>query len=231
MSPQLTAWVLMFRPFLSYIAQFSLLVPLWFGYRRIQLMQREHQAVYLCCVMWAILTVYGEVLFAAKIHNLYVWNIVTILETLSLGYAFYVVLESARTKRWLRLAAGVFVLVSIADFFFISGLEETTVYTVAMGSALLVTLVLLYFEQLLQQLRTVYLEQQPMFVIGIGVILYFAGTLMIFLLQNSVHGVHKQMMMMVNFVLSFVLNCIIARAFWLIGQKQTPPIYSLTDLR
>ncbi|WP_375437094.1 hypothetical protein [uncultured Hymenobacter sp.] len=218
------AWLLKFRATLAYTAELSLLLPLWIGYQRWFILQKQHKVVFWCCVMWAVLTIIGEILFANKLHNNFVWNIVTILETLFLGYAFYLVLHSPKSRRFLRIAAGVFIGIAITDLFYLSGLEATTVYTVALESALLITTVLLYFEQLLQELRATPLERNPMFVIGIGVMTYFAGTVMVFLLQDSVPRVQQMFMTMVNSLLSLVLNSIIAWAFWLVERVQPPTI-------
>lgn len=225
MTPKESAWWPI-SEFIRFTAQLSLLLPLWIGYRRWHHLKQEHRPVFWCCVMWAVLTVVGEVLFAAKQLNLYVWNLVTVLETLFLGYAFYLALPFSKIRWFIRLAAWVFITTAFADFFFISGLRATTTYTVALETILLVSLVLLYFERSLHDLRTTPLERHPMFVIGIGVITYFAGTVMVFLLQNSVHGIQKVMMMLINFVLSFILNSIIARAFWLAGREQLPVLNS-----
>lgn len=217
-----------FQSILSYGSQLSLLVPLWIGYQRRHLLKPEHKAVFWCCVMWIILTVIGEILFAASRNNLFVWNIVTVLETLLLGYAFYLALNSTKIRLFIRIAAGIFMVMAIADFFFISGLDATTIYTVALESILLISVVLLYFEHSLHELRTTPFEQHPMFVIGIGVIVYFAGTTMVFLLVDSVHGIQKAMIMMVNSVLSLIINLIIALAFWLVGRK---PVSLLAQLK
>ena len=229
MSPSDLAWVLEVRLVLTYTGELSLFLPIWVGYRRWAVLQKHHKVVLWCCVMWAVLTGVGEILFAAKQHNLFVWNTVTILETLFLGYAFYLVLHSSKSRRFLRIAAGVFVVLAVTDFFYLSGLKATTVYTVAAESVLLITTVLLYFEQLLQELRTTSLERNPMFLIGIGVITYFAGTVMVFLLQDSVSGVQEMLMMMVNSVLSLVLNSIIAWAFLLVGKIQPPTVVLLSS--
>ncbi|MDF7810326.1 hypothetical protein [Hymenobacter sp. YC55] len=221
------AWVLKVRPILTYTSELSLLLPIGVGYRYWSVLQKHHKVILWCCVMWAVLTAIGEILFAAKQHNLFVWNTVTILETLFLGYAFYSVLRSSKARYFLRIAAGVFIVLAVTDFFYLSGLEATTVYTVAAESALLISTVLLYFEQLLQELRTSSMERNPMFVIGIGVIIYFAGTVMVFLLQDSVSGVQEMLMMMVNSVLSLILNSIIAWAFLLVGKMQPPTIPSM----
>ena len=217
-----------FQSILSYTSQLSLIVPLWIGYQRRHLLKPEHKAVFWCCVMWVILTVIGEILFAVKRHNIFVWNIVIVLETLLLGYAFYLALHSSTIRLFIRIAGGIFLVTAIADFFFISGLEATIIYTVALESILLITVVLLYFERSLHELRTTPLEQHPMFVIGIGVIVYFSGTPVVFLLVDSVRGIQVVIMMMVNSVLSLIINLIIARAFWLVGRK---PVSLLTQLK
>jgi hypothetical protein len=222
------AWVLEVRPVLTYTAELSLLLPIWMGYRRWSVLQKHHKVVLWCCLMWAVLTVIGEILFATKQHNLFVWNTVTILETLFLGYAFYLVIRSSKLRHFLRIGAGIFVVLAVTDFFYLSGLKAVTVYTVAAETVLLITTVLLYFEQLLQELRATSLERNPMFLIGVGVIIYFAGTVMVFLLQNSVSGVQEMLMMMVNSVLSLVLNSIIAWAFLLTGKTQ-PTTVALTS--
>jgi hypothetical protein len=200
--------------------EFSLLLPLVVGYLRWDYLQPHHKAVFWCCVMWAVLTATGEVLFFLKQPNIAVWNSVTILETLFIFHSFYLVIRSEKLRRYLRMSVALFIVVAIADFFFLSGLKATTVYTVALESVLLVVVVLLYFEQLMQELRTTPLERNPMFVIGIGVMTYFAGTVMVFLLQDTVTGVQDTLMMMINSILSLVLNSIIARAFWLVGRAQ-----------
>lgn len=218
------ALVLKVRLILVYTGELSLLLPIWVGYRRWFVLEKHYRTVLWCCVMWAALTIVGEILFAAKQHNLFVWNTVTVLETLLLGYAFYLVLRSPKTRKLLRIAASGFIALAVADFFYFSGLHATTVYTVATESVLLITIVLLYFEQLLQELRKTPLSRNPMFLIGIGVIIYFSGTVMIFLLQDSVSGVQEMLMMMVNSVLSIVLNSIIAWALFLAGRPQLPAI-------
>lgn len=209
---------------LSFAGAFSLLLPLWFGIRQRQHLAQHHRMVLWCCFMWAILTAIGQALHAAKQPNHIVWNIVTILETILLGYAFYLVIKSPKIRRILRFSFLAFMAVAILDFFYLSGFQTTTIYTVALESLLLIGIVLIYFEQILQELRTINLERNPMFLVGIGVIIYFAGTVMIFLLQNSVVGAQQIMMMaMINSVLSIFLNSIIARAFWLVGRETNSP--------
>jgi len=170
--------------------------------------------------MWIVLTVVGEILFIYKRQNLFIWNTITILETLLLVYAFYLVLRSKKVRLFLSIATGIFVIVGIVDFFFLSGLHANTIFTVALESTLLIATVLIYFEQILQEPHRITFEYNPMFLVGIGVITYFSGTTVIFLLQNSVVKTEQMIMMIINSVLSIFFNSIIARAFWLLGRKK-----------
>ena len=215
------AWVIRFLRILYFAGLFSLLIPAWMGYRRRQVLLPSHRAVWWCCLMWTVLTILAEGLRQSGRHNTAVWNLVVILETLLLGYAFYLTLHSSKTRGYLRAMGSLFLGVSLIDFY-LTGLHASTKVTVALESVVLITVVLLYFEQLLQELRIKLLDREPMFLIGVGVITYFAGTVMIFLLPIGMSGVQTLVVMGVNAILSIALNSIIARAFWLVGQKQAP---------
>jgi hypothetical protein len=104
------------------------------------------------------------------------------------------------------------------------GLLRAITYTIVLKSTFVVVLVLLYFEQMLQELRNVRLERDPMFVISVALLLYFAGTVVTLVMKTYFidHNalLQAQIVFAVNSVLNLVMSGLIAWGFWLSGQRQ-----------
>jgi hypothetical protein len=169
--------------------------------------------------MWSVMTLLGESLRLCGYHNVIVWNAVTILEVLFIGRAFYLAIHSVRSRRLLRLIGVLFITVATLDNTYLSDAYHSTAYTTALGSVIVILLVLLYFEQTLHELRAITLEREPMFVIGVGVLIYYAATTVIFL-QEFVPILESQRMMVINSIFCIVFHIIIARAFSLAAQTK-----------
>jgi len=81
------------------------------------------------------------------------------------------------------------------------------VYTVALGGALLVLTVLLYFEQTLNELWVVSPKREPMFLIAVGVLAYFATYTAFFLLERGIPGIEYRIMLATNTLLCIGFHC------------------------
>lgn len=90
----------------------------------------------------------------------------------------------------------------------------------------------MYFEQVLQELRNIRLERDPMFLVSVGVTLYYSGTLMVFVMEDSMHK-HQQTnqiwtMYMIQSVLLIGFNALLALALYRASKKENPVIRSAT---
>lgn len=215
-------WVQVAMRIIYYAGLFSLLIPIWAGYKERHSLQKPHRIMWWCCIMWAVSTLLAESLRLTGHHNEIVWDVATVLEVLFIGWAFYLVIHSFKVQIFLRWAGGVFLAVAFLDTTCLSDSYHSNTYTIALGSVLVILLMLLYFEQTLQELRVISLERDPMFLIGVGVVTYYAATTVIFLMEQTRHMqfVQYRLMMMVNSVACVAFHLIVARAFRMAAQQQ-----------
>ncbi|GAA3944784.1 hypothetical protein GCM10022406_28760 [Hymenobacter algoricola] len=127
-------------------------------------------------------------------------------------------LHSSKVKRFFAWAVILFFVVALVQVIYLRGVYASNTYARLAQSTLLISAALLYFEQTLQELRTIQLEYDPMFLVSVGVILYFAGCLMVFTLEDSMYA-QKQftqvwIMYSIQFVLLIVFNFILALALY-----------------
>ncbi|GAA4018077.1 hypothetical protein GCM10022408_34730 [Hymenobacter fastidiosus] len=109
-------------------------------------------------------------------------------------------------------------IVALVQVVYFRGLYASNTYARIAQSILLIGAALLYFEQILQELRSIQLEHDPMFLVSVGVMLYFAGCLMVFILEDSMYA-QKQitqvwMMYSIQFVLLIVFNATLTLALY-----------------
>ena len=87
----------------------------------------------------------------------------------------------------------------------------------------LLGLALLYFDQTLRELRYVRLEQDPLFLVSVGIFLYAVGAVLMYALRPFTTGLINWLLLSVHFLFQTVWLCLMARAFWVAGQP-VPPV-------
>ncbi len=80
--------------------------------------------------------------------------------------------------------AAVFTILFFINFFFIQGYKVLDTTTITVSAIIFVGLALFYFLDLLKNLPEVYVHRIPMVWINIGVLVYFAGNLLVFLFND-----------------------------------------------
>lgn len=190
------------------------------GYRRWPLLTRVFRPLVWCCAMWFGCMLVAEVTYALWNYNIGIWNLVTVLEALLIGSAFHYALDSARAAKWIRWVGAAYVVLAVAEATVVDGVWVTLRCTTLAETCGLVVLALLYFNQTLEQLRNVRLENEPMFVVSVAVLVYFAGTLVYFLAGSYFSITAMSFLSIVNHILSIGLNLCIARAIRLAAAQQ-----------
>ncbi|PJJ59149.1 hypothetical protein CLV45_0564 [Hymenobacter chitinivorans DSM 11115] len=202
------------------VALLTYLIPLGIGiYRWKFLLPTYRPLVWFALIPGALLNgalaEYGR----HVLHNNIIFlRLATVGETLLLGWAYYYAFHSGRSRFVLLAGLGIFLgLASLessnfAEHFFIS--YSSFIHLVQ--SVLLVGAAVAYFEQTLRELRNIDLGQDPIFMVSVGSILYYAGTLLVFIsemrLQDQADIIW--IMYIIQFVLLIVFNTFLAIALW-----------------
>ncbi|WP_187314944.1 hypothetical protein [Hymenobacter sp. BT190] len=137
-----------------------------------------------------------------------------------------------RFRRYFLLLGILYTAFALLDTFVLHGLMQAITYTIVLKSALVVVLTMLYFEQVLRELRNVRLERDPMFVISVALLLYYAGTVMSLVMRDYFFNQNAlfqgYVAFAVNSVLNIVMHGLIAWAFWLAGRQPQLAVEPLT---
>jgi hypothetical protein len=212
---QIPAWLHTTIDVLEWVSQLSILVPMVVVWRRKALLAPPVRVlswyVYLSLASSLALNI-GRFLYHA---NNPVQHLYTLLKTLLFGWLYYVALHRISQRRlvaWLTVGFAGFALL---DATYLEGLNRFNSYGRAVQSLLLIGFGLLYFEQVLRELRSARLERDPLFLVSAGLILYSAGTGMLFVLTNSYTGDLSLLTIGFNivFVLNIVFNILLTLAF------------------
>ena len=185
--------------------------------------------------MWMALMALGEYAQKAWHYNIAVYDTACILEMWFIGLVFYRTLRFP-LRRYFLLIGVIYTSFGLLDTFVLHGLWMPNTYTMVLNSALVITLTLLYFEQTLRELRDITLEREPMFVVSVALLLYYAGTVVMFVIRNNRTDLNEYMTIgstdlteymiigSINSIFNLVMHCLLARAFWLAGRAQHPEL-------
>jgi hypothetical protein len=173
----------------------------------------------------SVLSEVGRRLWHDNILFLYllVWT-----ETLFLSWVYYRNLHTPSTRRLLLGAVALFVVVAVAESLYRHGLYGAKTYTRVARSGLLIGAALIYFEQVLRELRNIRLERDPLFLLSVGVTLYYSGTLMVFVLEDSMQKRHQVNQIWAMYIIESVLligfNGLLALALYRAGEADRQQI-------
>ncbi|UOQ55328.1 hypothetical protein [Hymenobacter cellulosivorans] len=215
-----SAWLVEFAKQFNNVALLTYLIPLGIGIRRWKRLLPAYRPLF-----WFVLLP-GALLNGALAeygrhvlhNNILFLRLATIGESLLLGWAYYYAFHSGRSRYILLTAVGLFLGLAILEplsftqAFFIS--YNTFIHLIQ--SILLVGAAVAYFEQTLRELRNIDLGRDPMFLVSVGSILYYAGTVMVFVFEMQMQNQPDLIWIMyiIQFILLIVFNTFLALALW-----------------
>ncbi|TGE25475.1 hypothetical protein E5K00_09875 [Hymenobacter aquaticus] len=220
---QIPSWLLTFCEYLEHTASLVVLVPLGLAFWK---WPRLAPALRLMTVY----LVFAElILLASSIVELYwpawnngIWHLFTLVQTLLFFRIYYLTLSSRNIRLLIQGLAAGFTVFALADSLYLEGLRQVNSYTHVLQSALLIGLALLYFEQLLNELHVTHLEQDPLFLVSTAVVLYFSGTVLLYVFVNKFSApadyASHQVIYTLNAMVNLIQYVLFALAFWYAGR-------------
>ncbi|MCB2408343.1 hypothetical protein [Hymenobacter lucidus] len=210
-----------FAKLFNVVALLTYLIPLGVGLYRWRSLQAVYRPLFWFvlipgCLLNGALAEFGRHVLH---NNVLFLQLATVGETLLLGWAYYGCLHSERARQILLAALGIFTGIYLFELLYLNGgnfRAAQDVYTHVAQSILLISAAVAYFEQTLRELRNIDLGQDSMFMVSVGSILYYAGTLMVFVLEGQLQNQPDLIWMMyiIQFILLIVFNTFLAIALW-----------------
>lgn len=120
------------------------------------------------------------------LNNLFLLHLFTVVEFGVLAYLFAPYLSHyIRPRAFQGLIVG-FAVFAVLNSIFIDGIMRFNAFARAIESVLVIALVLLYFYTLLRSLEIKHLDRSPLFWVGAGSLIYFSGSLFVFIYSNKI---------------------------------------------
>jgi hypothetical protein len=174
-------------PWLVEASIYSVLVPFVTGLFLLQkLKSPQFRYLFLFVCIWLVGEATGviTVLLGTK-NNIWSHHLLNPLEFAAMALVFYHSFESRLAKRLIVLAIGLVVVVTLFDAFMLQDITQMNSVSKIFANTLLIAMTLAYFYKVANKPTTLYLDQDPIFLLSAGLLIYVAGTSMSYALFNS----------------------------------------------
>ena len=135
--------------------------------------------------------------------NLWIYHFYTPITFIFMGLVYSRVLKPVIKVRLIYLGILLFVIFAVINSLFIQDLSEFNSNTVRLSSIFYIVFSILYFFRLLKFPMNISLSKVPMFWLNTGVLVYYSGTLILFLVVDSVISDESDL-----FIASWILNAL-----------------------
>lgn len=163
-----------------------------------------------------ILDVVTIILAHYKINNSINSHLDTLAQILFLGVLYFYTLKVQTLRKPTISITIILVLFTILNGIFIQGFDHFNSYSRTAVNMFLIVLPLFYFYELLRMEKIVKIEKEFMFWVSVGTLIYYAGTLFVFILcLNPEIGLSKEIsnqIWVVNSVLTILQNILFGGA-------------------
>lgn len=218
-----------FSKLLNIVGLLTYLVPLGVGLRRWRRLQPAYRplvgfVLVPGTLLNGLLSEFGRYV---QHNNIAYLQLALLGETLFLSWAYYNSFRSVAARRLLVLALGIFLGIYAFEMLYLNDVPNFNhiVYSHITQSILLVGAAVVYFEQTLRELRNIDLSQDSMFMVSVGSMLYYAGTLMVFVLEGQLQDQPDTIWIIyiIQSVMLMVFNGFLTLALWHGHRPVEPP--------
>jgi len=210
----------------NYISYFYLVIciPLLIGVIKVHRLNYEQKLVLVIVLIALVNELLATYLRMRGVNNLWVYHLFVPCTFLVILRIYKKVFEQV-ISRWVFNATSIsFLLFAAFNSLFIQPLDVFNSNTITVSSVLYILLSITYFHQLLRNTAHLALERTPMFWLNTGVLIYYSGTLLLYVLVNYVAGLGETAKVSIslwalNIVFNIILNIFYALALWVSPQK------------
>lgn len=202
----------------SFAVILPLLIALW-KYRRLNKMQLK--LVYLLLTILVVESI-SNVLWYQKINNSPVYHFYTIIECILIVNIYKDELNKLFPKRFFYILAIAFTLFAIVNMCYFQSFWKFNSNATTLLGFLVIFLSLSYFYALLKEVKYSSLEQNPMFWLNAGFLIYFSSNLILFYINNSMFKSANEVSLLVwglHAIVNIVLTIFYTISIW-VNPKQ-----------
>ncbi|GAB3839321.1 hypothetical protein [Hymenobacter jeollabukensis] len=224
-----TAWLQTTRTVLILVSGFGVWIPLLIGLWRWRSLSLPAKIIVGYFGFWAVEAVVDQWSRKVLHNNIYLYHLSVLVETWLLGWAYYHSYDLKPVRRAMLPVALAFTLLAIADACWIAGLDHLNVVTRAVQVMIMLSLVLLYFEQWVRDMRLDNPWHNLMFLVSVGLAIYYAGSVMSYLLIDDNSSAVASLIMSVIIDITYIVALgLMTLGLWREIHPRTSPAYETT---
>tara|TARA_R110002049_G_scaffold355_1_gene2091 strand:+ start:2875 stop:3531 length:657 start_codon:yes stop_codon:yes gene_type:complete len=103
------------------------------------------------------------------------YNVYNIIFFLFFYYVFWSYVKNAKHKQWIKIGAIIFILSCFVNVLFQSFVREPQLLTYVLGACLLIFCIILYYIEILTTSKILLINQDFLFWISVGLLLFYVG--------------------------------------------------------
>lgn len=199
-------------------APYCILIPLWLSFQKRNYQQSYSRPLFFYFLVATIVQAASYVLWLLKVNNLPLLHLYTPLEFLLVTYIFYSVSSSERLKLLLKIICIAFLFFSLINSLFIQSVYRFNSYAKTLESFFLILICINWFFNTLTDVNG---YQKPFAWMASGFLIYFSGSLLLYVLSNYLLSFVQQwqlyawyfhtFLLLVQYILTVVGLCYVRR--------------------
>ncbi|MBL7826372.1 MAG: hypothetical protein JNJ57_07060 [Saprospiraceae bacterium] len=170
-----------------------------------------------CAIQWL-----ASVMTARKMNNLKLLHLYTILEFAIITWYFSETLKGVFKRRFFWLVGIGFAALSILNSLFLQDLQHFNTYARSLEGILVITYCLIWYFRTLSEMKVERLQDDPVFWINTGFLLYFSGGVLLFSVSNYILELNRSLNLYVwafHGLFTTIMYTLIAIGLWKLPAK------------
>lgn len=203
--------------FISYNISWVLVVPSLVILFRHKHLKKELKIAAIFVGMGIFFEILSRIMAIIYKTNLPTLHLYTTLEFCLIAWFYHIFFDGFFNRKTVPILILVFVGFAIINIIFIQSLFEFNTYPRGLESLLITGLAILAFYKMLQELEYTRLDKSPIFWINSAFLIYFAGSLFLFLMGNLLLSKDRQLSLIAWTIHAFLfgfMHIFIAVGLW-----------------
>lgn len=190
-----------------------------FKFKKLNSVQRLLMYLISVIVLVEIISLF---LWHKEINNLVMYHIYTVIEFIMISMIYTKVLTSLFPKYVFKILTFLFIIFAFLNVQFFQNIYTFNSNTITVSGIIIIIFSLSYFYALLQEIKYSALENNPMFWINSGFLIYFSTNLILFFINNSMFKASTEATYLVwglHAIINIVLTLFYTIALWVTPKK------------
>lgn len=197
-----------------YLSTFSIILPVFIGGLLFRTLTRPLKVLYVFICLTAILEIWSSVLHTYGVNNMVFFQIHTYIEFSLLSVVYFLVIKSKYVRNYILTLSSLFIFGLIYTDLWGGSVGKLNTEVRVFESIILISYFVAHVLTIFRKPDSPFMETQPYFILTSGLLMYFLGTLLIYLYYDYLDGQILMYVWAIHSCLNLILNFIYVIAIW-----------------